>query len=111
MRSSAVAVAITSNGRCRSVGRRIRRIRWLLEGPLHRRAHRDIQVDTLRRDWLGEPLGVERRKLGTLIEACGRGIGNSLERRIILTQHDPILFWFWERGLPGYISLLFLLSW
>src|SRR6202165_4848338 len=100
MRSSAVAVAITSNGRCRSVGRRIRRIRWLLEGPLHRRAHGDVQIDALRRDRLGEPFVVERRKLGALIEACGRGIGNSLERRIILTQHDSLWFRLWERVLP-----------
>src|ERR1700680_1197795 len=60
-----------------SVGRRIRRIRWLLEGPLHRRAHRDVQIDALGRDRLGEPFVVERRKLGALIEVCGRGIGNS----------------------------------
>src|ERR1700724_523007 len=99
MRSSAVAVAITSNGRCRSVARRIRRIRWLLEGPLHGRAHRDIQVGPLRRDRLGEPLGVERRKLGTLIEACGRGIGNRLERYIVLAQHDSIWFRLGERVL------------
>src|ERR1700736_6849484 len=78
-RSNWLASRITTSGRCRSVGRRIWRIRWLLEGPLHRRAHRDIQIDALRRDRLGEPFVVERRKLGTLIEACGRGIGNSFE--------------------------------
>ena len=47
-RSNWLASCITSNGRCRSVGRRIWRIRWLLEGPLHRRAHRDVQIDALR---------------------------------------------------------------
>src|SRR5947207_8578566 len=66
--------------------------RRLRELVLELRRCWQVEVDVLRRDRFQEPLLIDRRDRAARVELRGSVIGDLLESRIVLAQHDAVWF-------------------
>src|SRR3979490_1851213 len=76
---------------------RIRGIGRLGELLLQLGADRRVEVQSLGRDLLHEPLVIQLHAIAALVEGRGSAVDHFLEGRIVLAQHDAVGFGLRER--------------
>src|SRR3954470_12370561 len=72
------------------IGIRVRRVGRLGELLLQLRTDRRVEIQSLWRNFLHEPLVIQLLAFAALIHGRGGAIDYLLERRVVLAQHDPV---------------------
>ena len=71
---------------------------------LQLRTDRRVEVQSLRRDFLREPLVIQLLAFRALVERGGSAIDHLLEGNVILAQHDAVGFGLGERVPGNHVS-------